>query len=240
MTGADVLGLLDQDWRSYRTSPAARRGLRRWKRCDASFDRVADLDDVVTIARGPRSRGSDEILHALLVMAPTDPVAARVALQTLVPGLAGVARTYRPRWGREETASMVVAAAFERVLRYSCQRPGSPMGNLVRDVRHDLYELRLKEVALETALANAGANRRPGEPSPVDGGAAADELGAVLAEALEKGIIGRRQAQLIYRRRVLGVSTQSLAEAEGLRPCTIRKHRRQAELVLVASIREAA
>lgn len=240
MAGSDVLGLLDQDWQSYRRSTTALREFRRWKKCDTSFDRVSDLEEVIAVARGPRSQGSDEILHALLVMAPVHPVAARVALQTLVPGLAGVVRTYRPRWGREETASMVVTAAFEKVVRYPCQRPGSPMGNLVRDVRHDLYELRLKEVALETALTNARAGRLPAAPSPVDTGTAAEELGSVLTEALANGVIGRRQAQLIYRRRVLGVSTQTLAEAEGLRPCTIRKHRREAERVLVASIREVA
>lgn len=240
MAAPDVLALLDRDWRSYRSSATARRALRRWKVCDSAFDRVSEVEDVVTVARGPRSEGSDEILRALLVMAPHDPAAARVALQTLVPGLAGVVRTYRVRWGREETASMVVAAAFERVLRYSCRRKGSPMGNLVRDVRHDLYELRLKEVALETSLAKSVALLDPARRSPVESGGAADELGSVLTDAADKGVIGRRQAQLIYRRRVLGVSTQTLAEAEGLRPCTIRKHRRQAELALVASIRNVA
>lgn len=240
MAGSDVLGLLDQEWQSYKGSREARGGLRRWKECDESFDLIHDLDAVVTTARGPRSEGSDEILLALLMMAPTDPVAARVALQAIVPGLGGVARTYRLRWGREETASMAVAAAYERVLRYSYHRPGSPMGNLVRDVRHDLYELRLKEVAQDAALSKVRADHQSGERTSVDTEPPAEELVSVLADAVGMGVIGRRQAQLIYRRRVLGVSTQTLAEAEGLQPCTIRKHRREAEQVLVASMRAVA
>lgn len=236
----DVFDLLDQEWLSYRHSRGARNALRRWKEDGSSFNLLDDLDAVVRAARGPRAHGADEILLGLVTKAPTDPVAARVALQTIVPGLAGVARTYRLRWGREETGAMVVAAAFERVVRYSCHRPGSPMGNLVLDVRHDLYELRLKEVALETALAEIRFQDISGDFSPSDKRAPAEELASVLEDAVTNGAIRGRQASLIYRRRVLGVSTDTLAEAEGLRPCTIRKHRREAERALVASARQVA
>lgn len=88
----------------------------------------------------------------LITVGRDDPDARRVVLQTVVPGLAGVTRAYSRRWGWNEAADMAVTAAIERIATYPLRRTSVPAANIVRDVRHQLYLTRLREVAREAVL----------------------------------------------------------------------------------------
>jgi DNA-directed RNA polymerase specialized sigma24 family protein len=54
----------------------------------------------------------------------------------------------------------------------------------------------------------------------------------LVEDGVSSGTITPRGARLILLHRVLGIRTTDIAEAEGRRPCTVRKHRQQAEAAL--------
>jgi DNA-directed RNA polymerase specialized sigma24 family protein len=233
----DLFAALDRDWAEFSGSDQGSRAIRQWGRCCPELRDFADLPALVAALRcrsHPDAR--DRLLLVLVRLAATDRGARRAVLQVLVPGLVSVARAYGQRWGREEAESMVVAAALDRIANYPSKRTARPAANIVRDVRHSLYEARLREVALEAAL---------GEPSALEEAqeceamalepSASEEVLDVVCHAVGDGTISPREGRLIVLHRVLGVRTADIASAEGRRPGTVRKHRLRAELALASA-----
>ncbi len=222
---------LDQDWAAFSSSPAGDAALRRWRLQIGPFH-----EDLPSLLRALRSRvnpdARDRLFRDVMYLAATDPDARRVVLQALIPGLIGVVRMYGPRWGHDEAESMVVAAALDRIANYPLNR-ARPAVNIVRDVQNDLYRARRREVEVEIAI---------GETTPLHELAwfpavpvhrpPSDELVELVEDGVSSGTITVRGARLILLHRILGIRTTDIAEAEGRRPCTVRKHRQQAEAAL--------
>jgi hypothetical protein len=238
---SDLFAALDRDWAEFSGSLEGSQALRRWRQRCPELRGFADLPALVAALRcraHPDAR--DRLLVALIRLAATDHHARRAVLQVLVPGLVSVARAYGRRWGREEAESMVVAAALDRIASYPSKRMARPAANIVGDVRHSLYEARLREVALEAALGEPAAlEEAQGCEAVASEPSASEELLDVVSYAVGEGTISLREGRLIVLHRILGVRTADIASAEGRRPGTVRKHRLKAELALAASATEA-
>lgn len=228
----DLFSALDAEWTHFSRSREGQAALHRWQhRTALAFDDVPSLVQALRNRVDPDTR--DRLLHSVVRLAATDRDARRVVLQVLIPGLAGVARSYRLRWGRDEADSMVVAAALERIASYPLHRT-RPAVSIIRDVQNDMHKARLREVALETALGDPfPLHQLRVLPEAATAKPASDELLELVTEAMDGGSVSLRGARLILLHRVVGVRTADIARAEGRRPCTVRKHRQQAEAALV-------
>jgi DNA-directed RNA polymerase specialized sigma24 family protein len=125
---------LDLDWRILAASRSAQHGVRAW-RSDRALRGVRGLDDILArTAPGTGRESADAVLAALMRRAGDDELAARAALQALVPGLVGVATRLGGRHD-PDVASEVVAEAWARIRGYPIERrPRAVAANVVLDV----------------------------------------------------------------------------------------------------------
>ena len=131
----DVLTRLDRDWSTYCRSGSATSSLRRWRKGGATD--AASFDDLLAqMQAGADAEARDRLVYRFAVLSHADRDAARVVLQAIRPGLVSVVRRYWSRWGWDETASMAVAAAFERIVTYPADRRERPAANIVLDVQN--------------------------------------------------------------------------------------------------------
>ena len=139
-----LLAALDHEWRALNRRPSVLEHARNWQ-LGVAF---TSLDDLV-LATGFRaqpaaSRGSaacqdrvgDAVLAALLRAARTDPVAARVVLQRMLPGLLGRAS----RWGAHRAGGStdpfdeLLSVAWTVIREFPVERrPHHLASNLLRD-----------------------------------------------------------------------------------------------------------
>lgn len=226
--------LLDRDWEAFCRSVQGRRALRRWHDAGIATG-AADLDDLLARMRhDPDVDRRDGLILKMLTIGREDPDARRVVLQAVVPGLGGVTSAYSRRWGWNEAADMAVTAAIERIATYPLGRRTLPAANIVRDVRHQLYLTRLREVAREAVLNPEPLPEHLTSPPPQL--SPSDELLALVAGAVDTGRITREAARVVVLSRVYDVPARIIAAQAGVTPGHLRRRRLRAE----ARIAEAA
>ena len=144
------LDQLDDEWTALSRSLTGRRAVVAGA-ADPALGNFMDLDAVVErIQRRGEPEDSDRILLALLRRADSDNVAARTVLQALMPGLKALMATYRWSGSREDVATAVIEAAFERIRHYPCQRrPARVAANLLHDTRQTLWRDTCRERRLD-------------------------------------------------------------------------------------------
>ncbi|MDZ7676726.1 MAG: hypothetical protein U5K30_16875 [Acidimicrobiales bacterium] len=130
-----ILGDLDAEWRDFVHGPAAAEAVERWRRNDPVLAELETVEDVLTLRRDEAR--ADLVLRALVDRAPTDPVAARVVLQSILPGLVRIACWYADD-DPEAAAGEVMAIAWERICAYPAHRAGEVAPNLLLDVRKQM------------------------------------------------------------------------------------------------------
>lgn len=225
----DALTLLDREWDDFRSSRRARRALLRWG-ATAAVPAVPDMDALLRSLQDREDPdGRDRLLYRLCVMASDDRDARLAVLATVRPGLNRVAQNYRRWWGWEETSSMTFAAALERVVTYPATRRERPAANIVLDVQNRLHRTRARELTAERKLGRRVSGEELAAEPMLDQASARLELAELLAEAVAGGDLTRSEAELIVRNRLLDVPIASMAEHAGLRPSTVRTHRRRVE-----------
>lgn len=233
----DLFRSLDDEWRRFARTPEANAALAALRSRHTALREVADLDDVVQLIRRHRDFDRrDELLLLVVGEAAAGAAARRIALQAVLPGLAGLARNYRARWGEEDVASMIVTAALERIATYPMRRTARVAANIVRDVQHTLYIRRIRETTLGDALGRRSSLAVAERSIARTDQSPSEELGRLIDEAVAAGIVNACEGQLVYLHRIAGVPTSEIADAKGVRPGTVRKHRRRAELALVDSL----
>ncbi|MCU0259434.1 MAG: hypothetical protein MUE78_00305 [Ilumatobacteraceae bacterium] len=111
---------LQAEWQRVRTDPAALRTARSWGVTDRPFD---DLDELLVLAGAgrPTSPEGEATLVGLVGAARTSPLAGRIVLQRLLPGLLATARRRRAARGADAFEELV-AAAWEAILTYDVER----------------------------------------------------------------------------------------------------------------------
>lgn len=225
----DALALLDRDWAAYCSSPAAHRALRRWQERHA-VPPVTGMDELLAAMQDRIDPdGRDRLVYRLVVLGGADRDACRVVLQAVRPGLSRVASTYRAWWGWEEAASMVVAAAIERIVTYPACRVDRPAANIVADVQNRLHRARARQAREEHALGQRIAAEDLAHVAAADEPSPSDELQEVVQDALDTLRFSPAEAELVLAHRVQDVSTRSIAAERDQRPGTVRAHRRRAE-----------
>ncbi|MBI2169371.1 MAG: hypothetical protein HYU28_07715 [Actinobacteria bacterium] len=233
---ADPLALLDQDWEAFCRSMQGRKALHCWHLAGVATD-AADVDDLLDRLRHDTDMDRrDGLMMQLLTVGRGDADARRVVLQAVVPGLAGVTRAYSRRWGWNEAGDMVVTAAIERIGTYPLGRTSLPAANIVRDVRHQLYLTRLREVAREAVLNAEPLPEHLTSPPPQL--SPSDELLAVVAGAVDNGCITAEAARVVVLSRVYDVSSETLAAPAGVTPGHMRRRRLRAEARIAEAVED--
>lgn len=224
-SSADVVSALEREWDA-RSSAWLSRRLRVWAEREPALETFATVQALVGSLR--RRSGDYEresaILAALLQQARSDPLAGRVVLQALLPGLKRLAgRLLFEAGEREELWSLLLAHLWAGIRSYPVERrPRRVAANLLLDAAHatlgDLgKERRLRAHASELA------------PESVEAG---EQEELVLARAVRAGALSRAEALLILRSRVEGVPLAQIATEEGAGYDALRIRRRRAELRL--------
>jgi len=231
----DVLTRLDLDWPNFTRSGSAASSLRRWRRSGAvDVNSIDELLAALQDEEDPEKR--DRRVYRFAVLGRSDRDAARVVLQVVRPGLVSVVQRYRARWGWDETASMAVAAAFERIVTYPVDRRDRPAANIVRDVHNRLHRVKAREEALKTKIGRRTCADGLFDLPAADRAGASNELIDVVSDALATGRLTQDEAHLVVRCRILDESLEQLAVERDRQPATVRYQRRRAEerLTLIA------
>ena len=123
---------LDREWRRFSCDPATTAALHRWQTTEPVLAGFTSVDEVVA-ARSDSERAPG-VLSALVGIALTDPIAARVLLQAALPGLVRLAVKLSVE-GRPDVAEHVLAIAWEKIRSYGAGNRGPFAPNLLLDVR---------------------------------------------------------------------------------------------------------
>ena len=175
--------------------------------------------------------------------AVTDELAARVVVQRLVPGLVHAARRRRQQQGMQSAFDELVATTWVLVRTYPLERrPRRGAANLCRDAEYQAFvrPLRLRsgderpvgslhdDVGERTGPARPGARRSTGATAPgvMRNGhpAAADEVRALLVEAIGSGI-DRRALALVVELHLAGRHPRAVAGELHVSERTVRMRR---------------
>lgn len=231
----DLFALLDREWARWRAGPQAEAAFERWAAKEPCLYRAPDLDAMLAVFERrcvATHAARDEILLAMLRLAPGDPDAYHTVLHLLRAGLVNLTSRAGRWWGWEEATSTVMAAAVDRINRYPMRRTDRVAANLLGDVWHSVWALRQAErrgvVGSIEVIELDGGHDLAADEEPD----ARQELLALVGEAVSMGRISRRDGRLVALHRVFGFTNVEVARLEGCQPCTVRKRRVAAETAM--------
>lgn len=213
--------ILDRDWMRELDSPALRRRFEAWRAAEPALTRFRDTRAVMHFLRQRSSADKDAVLAALLARARLEPIAGRVVLEAIVPGLKTLARRLLAdrRCERDEMWSALMASAWEHICTYPLERrPRKIAANLLLDSLHDTIAALRRSRLDPTLTASLPCDL---EDVPVGGG-----VEALIDAAVSAGAVSPYEAELILASRVDDVPLSTLASIEAVSFDTL-KHRRQ-------------
>ncbi len=218
--------VLESDWQRELHGPLLRGLFRAWQDTEPALSQFKDPATLLRFLRGPgRHADKDAVLCALLSLAQGEPIAGRVVLEAMLPGLKKLAgRILIDAREREELWSALMACAWERIRTYPVERrPRKVAANLLLDC------LRGTLAALSGARRDPAAQAFPPphelEAVPVCEG----DVDGLLAEAIAAGAVSRDEAELILCTRIDGEPLSDLAHSQGVMFDTLKHRRNRAE-----------
>jgi hypothetical protein len=165
----------------------------------------------------------DELLGALVRVTHADPGAFGVVAACLLPGLRHRIARYAPSLDRQEALAVMVGALYEAVVGYDI----TEQPRFVATALLTLPTRRLRRAVADQRswTVHAGHDTETASPAP------GVELSAraVLASAVDAGVVTDRDAQLILDTRIAGHSLHDAARRLGLSYETANKRRHRAE-----------
>ncbi len=178
----------------------------------------------------PREIEAREALMAdLLRRGPDDPEARRVLLAALGPGLRRLVRRAATFWDAEEAESIVMAAAIDRFADRDITVPRRVSAGVLGSVWTTVWNRRRRERWEETYWGGRSGPEAVDRLEVRSDDAALNQLLRLVDEAVRRGVVPERGARLMVLHWVHGYTNTELADLHGLRPCTVRKQRRDAE-----------
>jgi hypothetical protein len=178
-------GRLDREWDRLTHRPEVLACVRSWRLTDRPF---ASLDALLALAghRTAPTREADELLARLVAVAADEPLAVRIVLQRILPGLLAIVRDEQQRDPSVDAFDLIVGEAWIAITRYRVEtRPTDVAARLLRDARHRAFTChRRKRVVQEittpreSMLDIVDESRAP----------AFDELVDVISEARRRGL----------------------------------------------------
>ena len=223
--GGDVVSRLEREWLALGRPVALR--LPEWGAREPVLARFHSADELIHFLHRPGAWAArDAVLAGLLAHARVEPLAARVVLAALLPGLKRIAeQVILDARDREELWQLLLACAWERIRRYPLERrPSRIAANLLLDARRRALDSFTRERGLRAQPASA-----PAAPPAAAAKAADAEVELLLARAVRAGALSREEARLVLETRIYGVSLASVATARGVPYDALRIRRRRAE-----------
>ena len=180
---------------------------------------------------------NDEYLLLVVDLARTNPLAARIVLQRILPALSAVAgRHATNRHQRHAVLDDLVANAWPIIRKYPVQRrPRRIVANLVRDTSFETF---VRPIRRRSSGEIPTSHDRMGEPAIEQSTEALDELVVLLHEARRKGI-DQADIDLICQLVSMG-RPEDVAKVLNVTPRTVRNHRNAIVHRLRSIVAEAA
>src|SRR5215471_15817930 len=225
---ATVFEQLDSEWSRLARSRGAARRLATVCAVAGGARSLAEVERYVRAA-GPED--ADRVLLALVTEAVGGcAMAARVLLQLLLPGTRSLARRWWALGDHDERAAAAVMAVYHRIKNYPlAARPGRVAANILMDAASELRRSVPRVILVATDMGAGTGPSEADEASPH----VADELRALLRDAVAAGVVAADDAEIIARSRIGGDRVADLAARRGLRPRTVWDRRQRAERALV-------
>ncbi|MHB8695582.1 MAG: sigma-70 RNA polymerase sigma factor region 4 domain-containing protein [Solirubrobacteraceae bacterium] len=222
----DLIERLEAEWPALASGPLLGR-LRIWSEREPVLASFATPQQLLRQLRGLRGhhRAEDEILAALLRQAQTDPLAARVVLQALLPGLKALARRILLEASeRDELWSALLAHCWERIRSYPLERrPARIAANTLFDtLKKTTYELRRNRRDRDQYTHEPPTEQAALKPADSD-------VQRLVQRAIAAAAISEEEAELILRTRIDGADLHALADEVGLAYHTVKVRRLRAE-----------
>jgi DNA-directed RNA polymerase specialized sigma24 family protein len=217
--------ILDNDWRRELVAPHLRNRLCAWQERESALSAFRDPAAMLRFLRGPGSGArKDEVLCALLRQARQEPVAGRVVLEAMLPGLKKLAgRLLTDVRDREELWSVLLACAWERIRTYPIERrPRRVAANVLLDSLNGT--LATFSRARRDPASAAGDLAHSVKAAPASAG-----VDALLDAAVRAGAVSREEAELILATRVDETPLSVLARSRGVSFDTLKHRRGRAE-----------
>lgn len=222
------LDQLERELRRELSGPLLAARYADWAREEPALARLGGPVQMLRFLRGrPAPAWSDAVLRALLARARSEPIAGRLLLHALLPGLKALAR--RALAGadeREELWSALLAIAWERIRSYPLERrPRRIAANLLLDTLRPTLRAMRAARAGELSTALESRELRPVWPTTAEDGGA----DALLGEAVAAGALTGQEAELVAVTRFDGVPLAHIATATGASYNTVKVRRQRAE-----------
>ncbi len=224
------LDRLDREWQALVSGQLAAR-FQRWAEEEPGLAAFAGPGALIRFLHGPgATHDKDTLLGSLLERARAEPLAARVVLQALRPGLKRLAgRLILDAGERQELWELLLASAWEKIRTYPLERrPRRIAANLLLDTMHATLAELARERAFRAELPLSALSAPVHAPEPDR------DVEAPLARALAAGAISSDEAELILRTRLDGRSLAAIAKTAGVPYITLymRRHRAERRLLL--------
>jgi hypothetical protein len=220
----DHVSNLERDWRRLVRGVLPER-LRAWARGEPALAAFPEPPRLIGFLRSSSSAASkDAVLRPLLRIARDEPLAARVVLEALAPGLTRLAeRVIFDERDRDELWALILGHAWQQIRSYPLERrPSKIAANLILETRR----------AALAEFTRDRPRRHELPPRPLSERAtpsASADVDTLLARAVAAGAISADEAELILRTRIDEVPLRQLAAERKLAYHTLNVRRLRAE-----------
>jgi hypothetical protein len=223
---ADPVERLEAEWPTLATG-VLRGRLSVWAEREPALRGFATPQQLLRHLRSLRGRphAEDEILAALVRQAGSDPLAGRVVLQALLPGLKALAgRLLLEAGERDLVWSALLAHCWERIRRYPLERrPARIAANVLLDTLQKSTR-ELKRQRRERDQENGALPAEGVASEPLD-----RDVERLLGRAVAAAAISPDEAELIVRTRIDGADLHALAVEAGVTYHALNTRRLRAE-----------
>ena len=240
-TPPTIIDRLDREWDEFVHRGIADHALARWRRRNPALDFATVGDLVGALAdRGLDPHSRNEVLGALLELAPCDQVAARLVLHRFLPYVKTLVADHDP-FDAEEWVGLLVAIAYESICSYRVEDgPRHATANLAREIR--------RRVLAALADRRRGDRELTEDPLVLQAEPGADhhdpfmsvDLCDFLEWAVRRRLVDQRALDLVVQTRIGGISVVALAAAGREAAVTLRQRRRRAERRLAVAMASVA
>ena len=223
----NIYAALDAEWATLANTTSARNALSRWQQREPTLiDSPTPASLVASITSARRWGRSDPRLGALLRLADEN-LAARAALQAVLPGLRAEPLRYwrhhcrlaEPGDDLDEVTAELVGAAWEVIRSRAGQTLDDPENTLVRAAVEKLRTRRRAETRRQARQAPLPPDSTSGRITQLhEARSSAEQVVAVLVDAVRANTVTARQADLVYAVRVARISGRTAGQRYGMTP----------------------
>ncbi len=221
---ADHVSNLDRDWRRLVRGILPQR-LRAWARSEPALAAFPEPTRLIAFLRSDASAPSkDKVLRPLVRIARDEPLAARVVLEALAPGLTRLAeRVIFDERDRDELWALILGHAWQQIRSYPLERrPAKIAANLILETRRAALAEFTRDRHRRRDLPPRPLSERAALPTSAD-------VDTLLARAVAAGAISADEAELILRTRIDEVPLRQVAAERKLGYHTLNVRRLRAE-----------